>query len=84
MVTSANPWYCAISAPENATSPFASASASSTIRTFIRCVGRWIPGVSRNAICPRGSFRMPTMRLRVVCGFDETIDERILREQFGY
>src|SRR5512144_2860525 len=33
-----------------------------------------MPGVSRSAICPRLSFRMPTMRLRVVCGLFETID----------
>src|ERR671919_482132 len=32
-----------------------------------------MPGVSRKAICPRGSLRMPTMRLRVVCGLGETM-----------
>src|SRR6476469_7466649 len=34
-----------------------------------------MPGVSRKAIWPRsGSLRMPTMRLRVVCGLLETIE----------
>src|SRR5437867_6087829 len=33
-----------------------------------------MPGVSRKAICPRASFRMPTMRLRVVCGLAETME----------
>src|SRR5258708_13604696 len=34
-----------------------------------------MPGVSRKAICPRfPSLRMPTMRLRVVCGFAETME----------
>src|ERR1700737_5417162 len=33
-----------------------------------------MPGVSRNAIWPRGSLRMPTMRLRVVCGLVETME----------
>src|SRR3954447_5964120 len=33
-----------------------------------------MPGVSRKASCPRGSLRMPTMRLRVVCGLAETIE----------
>src|SRR6266849_1850007 len=33
-----------------------------------------MPGVSRNAIWPRGSLRIPTMRLRVVCGLGETIE----------
>src|SRR5262245_8475543 len=32
-----------------------------------------MPGVSRKAIWPRWSLRMPTMRLRVVCGFAETM-----------
>src|SRR5262249_49987528 len=33
----------------------------------------WMPGVSRKAIWPRASLKMPTMRLRVVCGFGETM-----------
>src|SRR5437763_16938140 len=44
------------------------------MRTLSLCNGLWIPGVSRNAICPRDSLRIPTMRLRVVCGLEETIE----------
>jgi len=29
-------------------------TAASTIRTFIRCSGRWMPGVSRNTTCASG------------------------------
>src|SRR5512133_3302096 len=32
-----------------------------------------MPGVSTNTICPRGSLKMPEMRLRVVCGLAETM-----------
>jgi hypothetical protein len=38
-----------------------------------------MPGVSRNAICPRSSLRMPTMRLRVVWGLSETIETFVPR-----
>src|ERR1700730_2889224 len=44
------------------------------MRTLSLCRGLWIPGVSRNAIWPRGSLRMPTMRFRVVWGFVETME----------
>src|SRR5438094_7350037 len=56
----------------------------SIIRTFSLCSGLWMPGVSRKAICPRsGSLRMPTMRLRVVCGFAETIETLCPRMRFS-
>src|SRR5436309_12128528 len=42
-----------------------------------------MPGVSRKAICPRGSFRMPTMRLRVVCGLAETMETLWPRMRFS-
>ena len=48
-------------------------TAASTIRTFMRCMGRWTPGVSRNRICPSGRFFAPRMRVRVVCGLSETM-----------
>src|SRR5260221_5753010 len=42
-----------------------------------------MPGVSRKAICPRfPSLRMPTMRLRVVCGFSETMETFCPRIRF--
>src|SRR5881394_3486499 len=42
-----------------------------------------MPGVSRKAICPRfPSLRMPTMRLRVICGFDETMETFCPRIRF--
>src|SRR5438046_1842111 len=56
----------------------------SIIRTFSLCRGLWMPGVSRKAICPRsGSLRMPTMRLRVVCGLEETIETLWPRIRFS-
>src|SRR5438874_11457035 len=56
----------------------------SIIRTFSLCSGLWMPGVSRKAICPHsGSLRMPTMRLRVVCGFAETIETLWPRMRFS-
>src|ERR1700737_3666226 len=33
-----------------------------------------MPGVSRKAIGPRDSLRIPTIRLRVVCGLAETME----------
>ena len=47
--------------------------AASTIRTFMRCSGRWMPGVSRNTTCASGIVRTPRIRFRVVCGLSETI-----------
>src|SRR6266542_1407488 len=56
----------------------------SIIRTFSLCSGLWMPGVSRKAICPRsGSLRMPTMRLRVVCGLEETMETLCPRLRFS-
>ena len=48
-------------------------TATSTIRTFRRCSGRWMPGVSMNTIWPPSPLRTPRMRVRVVCGLSETI-----------
>src|SRR5687767_11180293 len=47
--------------------------AVSTIRTFIRWVGLWIPGVSTNTAWASGYCLTPTIRVRVVWGLSETI-----------
>src|ERR1043165_8146020 len=59
------------------------ARTTSIIRTFSLCSGLWMPGVSRNAIWPRSSLRMPTMRLRVVCGLAETMETLRPRMRFS-
>ena len=43
------------------------------MRSFMRCVGLWMPGVSKRTIWPSGRFKTARMRLRVVCGLSETI-----------
>ena len=43
------------------------------MRRFIRCIGLWMPGVSKSTICPSGLFTTARMRLRVVCGLSETM-----------
>ncbi len=48
-------------------------TAESTIRSFIRCIGLWMPGVSKRTIWPSGRLTTARMRLRVVCGLSETM-----------
>ena len=48
-------------------------TAASTMRWFMRCIGLWMPGVSKRTICPSGLFTTARMRLRVVCGLSETM-----------
>ena len=48
-------------------------TAESTIRSFMRCIGLWMPGVSKSTTCPSGLFTTARMRLRVVCGLSETM-----------
>ena len=48
-------------------------TAESTIRSFIRCIGLWMPGVSKSTIWPSGRLTTARMRLRVVCGLSETM-----------
>src|SRR5262245_61069675 len=51
-------------------------TAACTMRSFMRCMGLCMPGVSSSTIWPSGgSLRWSTarIRLRVVCGLSETI-----------
>ncbi len=46
---------------------------ASTMRSFMRCIGLWMPGVSKRTICPSGRLTTARMRLRVVWGLSETM-----------
>src|SRR5262245_55378168 len=58
------------------TATSASARAARAVSTMRRLSGEcalWMPGVSMNTACPSGVLRIPTTRVRVVCGFGVTM-----------
>ncbi len=49
------------------------ASAASTMALLSAPFASWMPGVSTKATCPSALVTTPVMRVRVVCGFGETM-----------